>query len=91
MDPLERKEIIGAFQHEFRTFKEDKIEPLVDTVKEVGNRVIAHGEKIAANAANIVTVEKQACDNKKHILKIVFFIAGGLISIVIAVVGYMWS
>lgn len=91
MQPAERKEIIGAMQHEFKTFKEDKIKPLVDTVKEVGNRVIQHGEKIAANAANIMTVEKQACDNKKHIFKIALVIIGGLISTVVVILGYMWS
>lgn len=91
MQPAERKEIIEAMQHEFKTFKEDKIEPMVDTMSEVGNRVIDHGEKIAKNTACLRTVEKQADDNKKHIFKIVLFIAGGLVSVLIAVMGYMWS
>lgn len=91
MDPAERKEIVEAFQHEFQTFKEDKIEPLVKSHCDVSNRVIKHEAKIATNTANIVTVTQQAVDNRKHILKIVFFIAGGLISVVIAIMGYMWS
>lgn len=91
MDPAERKEIIDAFHTTFRTFNEDKIEPLVRSHSEVGNRVIKHGEKIAANSANIVTVTEQAADNKKHIFKIACIIIVGLISIVVAVFGYMWS
>lgn len=91
MDPAERKEIIEAMQHEFRTFKEDKIEPMVDTMSEVGNRVIDHAEKISANTTKIQTVEKQADDNKKHIFKIACLIIVGLISVVVAVLGYMWG
>ncbi len=91
MQPAERKEIISAMQYEFKTFKEDKIEPLVDTVKEVGHRVIKHGEKIAANSTKIGEVEKQTDDNKRHIFKIACIIIVGLISIVVAVLGYMWS
>ncbi len=91
LEPEDRKEIIGAFQHEFKTFKEDKIEPLVDTVKEVGKRVIKHGEKIAENKTRIAEVGKEADDNKKHIFKIACLIIVGLISIVVAILGYMWG
>ncbi len=91
MQPAERKEIIEAMQHEFKMFKEDKIEPLVQSHSEVGNRVIRHGEKIAANTAKIQTVEKQTDDNRRHIFKIACIIIIGLISIVVAVLGYMGS
>lgn len=91
MQPAERKEIIEAMQHEFKTFKEDKIEPMVNTMSEVGNRVIDHAEKIACNTAKISIVKEQATDNKKAILKIALFIAGGLVSIVVAILGYVWS
>lgn len=91
MQPAERKEIIEAFQYEFKVFKEDKIDPLVQSHSKVGDRVIKHGEKIAANTTKIQTVEKQADDNRKHIFKIVCIIILGLISIVVGVLGYMWS
>lgn len=91
MEAVERKEIIEAMQYEFKTFKEDKIKPLVDSVKEVGRRVIKHGEKIAENRIKIDEVGKQTDDNKKHIFKIACIIITGLICIVVAVLGYMWS
>ncbi len=58
MQPEERKEITDAFRHELGMFSKNKIEPLVQTVRDVGRRVINHGEKLAAHAQRIKDAEK---------------------------------
>lgn len=49
MNGDEKKEIIETFRYEFK----QAFDPLATTVKEIGKRVLDHGEEIAATGVEI--------------------------------------
>lgn len=81
LEPEDRNEIIGAFRHEFKEFRTNKIDPLCNTVDEVGKRVIKHGEQLAANKSEIGSNKDSIEENATAIRgkadnKLVFWLLG---------------
>lgn len=91
LEPKEMKQITDAFRYEFKTFKEDKMEPLVKTVNDIGAEVVEQGKERAADKAKLDTVEAQSNDNKRNIFKIALTVIGGLITLCVALLVYMWT
>ena len=98
LEPEEKKEIVDTFRHEFKQFRINKIDPLCKSVELVGQRVIAHGEKLATQAAEIKSAQaaikstdETVADNEKTNRashgRLTWFILSGLISIIVAILG----
>jgi len=76
----------------FELFKSEVFVPHTINVKEIGERVIVHGETIAKNSADIETNKNGISRNASNIMKILLLVLSSLTAFILGGLGYyLWG